>query len=468
MMSRTALVAALQAGLLALAMGCTPFVAAGPGERLILGVQTHFAYDRSVNAARVIEWVKAARIDSTRDEMFWNDVEDASGSYALRNSAQASRQVWWNQLPGTAPLLILGYGHPRYDAGGQPRSAEAVRAYAGHAGWLVGETKQRVRMVELWNEWNLKAGAVPAGGAQGGAAEYVRMAAAARQAVKAADPGVLVLVGGVGEDHPDWRWMREALSLGLMDGADGVSLHLYNHCDTGNVGADEMLRRLERLQGIMSASRPAEPAVPRGDLSSPAKPDLLKKPRAGRDVPIYLTEVGWPVHKGACEVSEDLAGVFTLRLLLEASLRDWLKGVWVYEAIDSGDDPANREHRFGLLRRDGSERVAGCAVREFGAVIAARPAQKIQQGNVTLAVYHEAGRSTVFVWDREGSRGARVRARTSAATVPTAMAAPPCQLKTGSVAALASQLELRAELDGARPAVFVLPQLVTIEGVQID
>jgi hypothetical protein len=435
--------AVLISRVLAMVMVAGPVVADAAREPMVLGVQTHFAYDRTVDAARVIEWVKAARMTSTRDEMFWADVEDANGAFAMRNSAQASRDVWWNRLPGTEPLLILGYGHPRHDAGGQPRSAAAVRAYASYAGWIVGETKQRVRMVELWNEWNLKAGAVPEGGAQGGAADYVRMSTAALKAIKAVDPGVKVLVGGVGEDHPDWRWMREALAQGLLDGADGLSLHLYNHCDSMNIGADEMVRRLERLQALM-------------------------KPRAGREVPIYLTEVGWPVHRGACEVSEDQAGVYTLRLLLEASLRDWLKGVWIYESIDSGNEPGNREHRFGLLRRDGSERPAGCAVREFGALIATRPAQRVRNGNVTVAVYHEAGRSTVFVWDREGGRGARVRARTSPAEAPAGMGALPCQIRPGSVAASAGQLELRAELDGARPAVFVLPQLITIEGVQVD
>ena len=117
----------------ALAVPCIPALAAEPGNRMILGAQTHFAFDRSVNAERVIEWLKSARVTSTRDEMFWNDVEDAQGTFVLRNSAQSSREVWWNRLPGVAPLLILGYGNPRYDGGGQPKSAEAVSAYARHA-----------------------------------------------------------------------------------------------------------------------------------------------------------------------------------------------------------------------------------------------------------------------------------------------------------------------------------------------
>lgn len=427
-----------------LAVPCVPALAAEAADRLILGAQTHFAFDRNVNAGRVIEWLKAARIASTRDEMFWNDVEDAKGAFTLRNSAQASREVWWNRLPGVAPLLILGYGNPRYDGGGQPKSPEAVAAYAKHAAWLVGQTQARVRMVELWNEWNLKAGAVPNAGAQGSAADYVRMAAAAYRAIKVADPGVQVLVGGVGEDHPDWRWMKEAIAAGLLDSADGVSVHLYNHCDRANVGADEMLRRLERLQFLLAA-------------------------KAQREVPLYLTEVGWPVHKGDCQVSEADAGAYTLRLLLQASQRPWLKGVWLYETIDGGTDPTNREQRFGLLQRDGSERPAGCMVREFGALVAARPAQVLRTGDVTVAVYQEAGRSFVFMSKPEGARATRVRLRTSAAPMSAVSAASlPCKVPGGAVSAAGAQLELRAELGTALPAVFIVQQAITVEGVQFD
>jgi hypothetical protein len=155
--------------------------------------------------------------------------------------------------------------------------------------------------------------------------------------------------------------------------------------------------------------------------------------------------------------------------LLQAGQRPWLKGVWLYETIDSGEDPTNREHRFGLLRRDGMERPAGCMVREFGASVAARPTQVVEQGAVTLAVYQEAGRSLVFAWVREGARGARVRVRTSAGTLPPAAGAEgPCQVRRGTIVAQGSQLELRAELDGNRPVVFAIPQAINLEGVQLD
>jgi polysaccharide biosynthesis protein PslG len=427
--------AALQALLLA-ACGAAALQAPGAhaGEKLILGVQTHFGYGRAESHARLIDWLKAAKVGSTRDEMFWNITEDDSGAYGIRQGAQVLRDAWWNELPAVAPLLTLGFGHPRYDGAGQPQSPRAVAAYAAYARWLVSETRGQVRRVEVWNEWNLKAGAVPLRGAQGGAADYVRLAKAATQAVKAVDPGVQVLVGGVGDDYPDWRWMREALTLGLLDGPDGVSVHLYNHCKRAEAGADEMLRRIERLQTLLAD-------------------------HAGKEVPIYLTEVGWPTHEGACGQSEADAGVFTLRLLLEASLRPWLKGVWVYESIDSGSDPTNQEHRFGLLRRDGSERPSGAVVREHGALIASRPVQVVRNGSLTAALYQAEGRSVVFAWGRESDRGAR-RLRVSATT--SRSAAPPAG------AGASTRLDLRAPLEGARPAVFVLPQTLTLEGVQLE
>jgi polysaccharide biosynthesis protein PslG len=410
---------------------------------LLLGVQTHFAYDRGMNAARVVEWLQAAHVDSTRDEMFWNEIEDASGAYAIRNGAEFTRRAWWTLLPATSPLLILGYGNPRYDDGGQPKSAGAVAAFAKQAKWLVGATHARVRMVEIWNEWNISAGARPGGGAQGAADDYVHLAVPTTAAVKAADPNVRVLVGGLAEDFPDWRWLREALPLGLLDGADGVSVHLYNHCNPVLVGADEMARRLDGLQDVLTRS-------------------------AHHEVPVYVTEVGWPVHRGACQVSEDHAGKYTLRLLLEASLRPWLKGVWFYEAIDSGDDPANREHRFGLLRRDGSERPAGCVVRTLGTQLAARPVQVLRQGSVTVAVYRSAQGSLVFAWDREGAAPARVRIAASAGGAAPSDAVTGCALKRGTISASGSGQELRAELSDANPVAFVLPGSTTLSGVRLD
>lgn len=415
-----------------------PAAAAPPP--MVIGVQTHFAFDREMPEARVVAWLREARVDSTRDEMFWSEVEGPARDYAIRGGAEFTRRLWWTELPRVQPLLILGYGHPAYDGGGQPATRTAVAGYAAYAGWLVANTRPRVRLVELWNEWNLQAGARPAAGARGGPAEYVHLAAAASAAVKAADASVRVLVGGLAEDLPDWRWLRAALPLGLLDAADGVSVHLYNHCDRAQVGADEMVRRLDGLQALLTA-------------------------HARREVPVYVTEVGWPTHRGACEVSEPDAAAFVLRLLLEGSIRRWLGGIWIYEAIDGGNDESNREQRFGLLRRDGSERPAGCMVREFGALIGSRPAQLARLGDARVALYREAHRTVLFAWGPERAAGLALRLKFAGA--PPAGGRAACGLPAAAPIR-ADAGEWRAALRGAVPVAMVLPPDASLEGLRLD
>jgi polysaccharide biosynthesis protein PslG len=82
-------------------------------------------------------------------------------------------------------------------------------------------------------------------------------------------------------------------------------------------------------------------------------------------------------------------------------LRPWVAGVWFYELQDGGDDPANREHRFGLLRRDGSEKPAGCALRELGAQVAGRPFASMAVNAVATAGFRNGKSSDRWLlWTR--------------------------------------------------------------------
>jgi hypothetical protein len=73
--------------------------------------------------------------------------------------------------------LTLDFGYRTYDAGGQPKSAAARAAFSRYASFVVSQSQPLVRTVEVWNEWNLKAGARPEGGSNGDAADYVSLAA---------------------------------------------------------------------------------------------------------------------------------------------------------------------------------------------------------------------------------------------------------------------------------------------------
>ncbi len=86
--------------------------------------------------------------------------------------------------------------------------------------------------------------------------------------------------------------------------------------------------------------------------------------------PLVTTEAGYHnalnTTNGHRAVPEDVAGVYTPRVLLEHYLRGE-KRVYTYELIDEFDDPAltNPEAHFGLLRRDLSPKPAFTAMKNL-------------------------------------------------------------------------------------------------------
>lgn len=369
-------------------------------EPLAIGIQTHFGFDApGTDMAAFRAWMLRSRFISSRDEMFWGHVEDGSGTLQLRGGALRSHQVWKSMPSPFSGLLILDYGHSGYDSGGQPRSDAARGAFARYAEFVTSQGKPYLRWVEVWNEWNLVAPAERERG-DGNPKSYVDLARTTYQRLKAAHPEIRVLTGSSGDDVPDWPWMRQAIGHGLLAHTDGVAVHLYNHCVRADlVGSDELAGRLDALHGIVGAA-----GYPR--------------------MPLFVTEVGWPTHEGRCGVTEPAAAAHSLRFLLEASVRPWVAGVWFYELQDGGDDPRNQEHRFGLLRRDGTEKPAGCALRELGARLAERPFAFFPGSASGVAGFRNGSTDRWLLWARgKAQRSVSVRLESTTA-VARAFASP--------------------------------------------
>lgn len=357
---------------LAMALAGAPLTSIS-AEALLLGVGTHFGQSRS-DLGQFESWMTASQFTSARDEMYWSQVEDEHGRFVVRGGAAKTRESWQRQAK-LEPLLVLSYGNKRFDGGGQPISESGIDAFARYAVSVTQEMRARVGMVEVWNEWNLGAGSRP-GGSRADPVAYARLASRTFRALKTSAPSVKVLVGGMGEDFPNWRWTRAAIDAGLLSAADGLSVHLYNYCAGKAVGSDELAARADALRGILDQS--GYPTMP-----------------------IYVTEVGWPTHSGKCGVSEMDAAVHSIRFLLEASRREWIAGVWYYELADGGHDDREREQRFGLIRPDGSEKPAGCVLRQLGAAVARRPVAVSTNDEANVAVFSSDGGSFLIVWARQ-------------------------------------------------------------------
>jgi hypothetical protein len=341
---------------------------------MIVGVNTHFGFGGTrTNADLFRTWNAEARLTSSRDNMFWSHVESTGPGILQMRVEPRNTQTVWNSMASTVePLLALGQSNRYYDSGGQPKSDAAVAGFTRYADWVVSQTPL-VQMVEVWNEWNINAGVSLSGGSQGDPVDYARLATATTRVLKASHPEVKVLVGSIAND--DWAWTSAAIQAGMLEDADGISVHLYNHCvSPQNVGADRAIAKADELRRL---------------VDNAGKPGL----------PIYVTEFGWPNNiNGDCPTTEQDTAVHAARFLLEASLRDWLAGVWFHEFQDGGTDLIDREQHYGLMRYDGTEKPAGCAVRTLAAMIAKRPKSVTRVSGVTMARFANGTTDRWIVW----------------------------------------------------------------------
>jgi hypothetical protein len=223
-------------------------------------------------------------------------------------------------------------------------------AFANFAAKAVAGTRDLNPIYEIWNEWNMNAvrGRPWLDGPGDpsdprAAANYAPLARASVKAIRKIAPDATVLVGAVGVDN-DWKWTQSIVDMGVLDGASGLSVHMYNHCErvVTNRTAREAIDRISQLQ------------------------DILKSKRGGQQYPVYVTEVGWPTAQKPCAITQKVAADNLAQFILWSAATPWLKGVWAYELKDQVDNPTDLESNFGLYDHNYQPKLAACAVIEAG------------------------------------------------------------------------------------------------------
>ena len=287
------------------------------------GVCTHLALGRG-NAGQVLSLMADGGFGSFRDDAFWGAIESQPGELRFPGKFDELRAAMAGAAArGQSPITVLAYGNRHYDAGGLVVSPAAIDAYAKYAGFVARELKGQVHQFEIWNEWNSGFGSKPKV-SHGDAQAYVRMLAPAAAAIHAANAEARV-IGGV-TAGVDLKWFRDLIAAGGLAHLDAVSVHSYTlfRRETNPEGA---IVSLDKLHALLEEAEPQ------------------------REIPIYVTEIGWPTNQGKHGVAEREAAMYLARFTLLARTRPWIGGVWWYDLIDDGDSDTQAEQRFGLVRR---------------------------------------------------------------------------------------------------------------------
>ncbi|MCJ0974523.1 hypothetical protein MST27_14190 [Pseudomonas sp. PS1] len=289
-------------------------------DSFILGVCSHDLHlrDRSAQAPSLLA---AAGIGSVRTDAHWAFLERTRdrlvvephwNDYLARNEAQ-----------GLSTLFILGYGNQHHGDGQKPRSEPLRAAFNRYVGFVAEQFHGRVRHYEVWNEWDQEA---PDDVQL--AQDYLRLVADAAGIIRQHDPAAKVLAGAVTTAGIESGFALRLVESGVMQSVDGLSLHPYVHC---------------RGEGDNT---------PEAWIEWLADVDLQLSAAAGEPVPLYLTEMAWPAHRGACGIDEDLQAAYLARSLFLSRTLPNIRGYWWYDFRNDGTDPREREHNFGLLRQN--------------------------------------------------------------------------------------------------------------------
>ena len=253
-------------------------------------------------------------ISTDRDEAFWAAAETTKGviefpqRYKDYKAALDANNVDF--------LNILDYGNTLYYPDEAPSTDEQRAAFTRYAVAAVDQWGTEHTTYELWNEWNLRD---PNGAAKASPENYVALLKMVSAAVRAKHPDVK-LTGPSLAVINDWQgWFTKFADLGGLDYVDAVTIHPY----VQPLDPEASVTYVNTIRSIMAAH--------------------------GSTKPIYISEQGWATGTNPSAVSEPAQA----RDLARGNLLAYGNGVARYSSynfMDSGTDPSNVEHRFGLVR----------------------------------------------------------------------------------------------------------------------
>jgi polysaccharide biosynthesis protein PslG len=341
-----------------------------------IGISVHLG-SRPGKTTRQLGLIAQAGATSIRDDVSWDSVEQEKGHLAVPSGIED--EVNQTLQAHLEPLLILDYGNRFYDAGAKPTSPEALSAFTRYAAFVVGHFKGRVHFYEMWNEWNLTAGNTRDGKPE----EYVRFIRVVYPAVKAVDPSAVFLAGAIGGSSR-LGWLSRMLSAGAPGYFDGLSIHPY----------------------IFGKSRPTGDAWAKEMLATES---VIHRYTAGQDLPIYVTEIGWPTYGG---ISQEAAGAYLAQMFLLARTMKFLKGIWWYDFRDDGWDKSNQENDFGLVNRDLTPKPAFTALTLVAPIVTdALQVEDLPTGNPSVRAlrFRLNGSNQVLALWNTGQKATRLR-----------------------------------------------------------
>jgi hypothetical protein len=370
---------------------------AGPDIASGLSVQFTDNFLKQESWRSRLDLISALGATVVRIDLNWPWVEPKAGSYDWSLYDQYTAELAKRRL---RPLFILNrpnspYGKP-YDAVvdgkrergiGPPTAPQDIAAFARFAAAAAERYRHLDPIWEIWNEPDQDGFWPPTPSP----IDYVMLARETCLAVKQRVPNAVVVGPAAAQMPTVWRPKKPLFDALLADTKlltclDAISLHTHRFKQK----PETVSRDYAVLRDVY----------------------LAKWPDALPQKPVINTEWGDSVY--ASGLTEDtqarwVARMYLVNLMEQVRLTNW------YCLFDVGSDDAEMEHRFGLVRADGTRRPAYQAYKvlaqQLGAMslrqVVAQFNRRTAEGASALVFCDTARRCVLAVWDTEDSPGPR-------------------------------------------------------------
>ena len=307
------------------------FSASGAYIQDMLGVSTHMHRGVSYSWKREAEldYLEDLGFTRVRSDFYWREIEVEEGSFDV------SGQAHMTDLCLERGLTLLGIifnppGWARENGDIDTVDPEKWRAYVQYT---VGEMNGRVNHWEIWNEQNIQA-FWPLQPNPEIFGDFLKIAA---EEIRAINPEAEITFGGLSpfEFHVDnlWGYLMDVAAYhpDICDYFDSFAIHPYTAFQQEAPETDyEMVNYVHpSMGGLIDQAR-----------------DMLAQ--AGcPDVPIHLTESGWPHYLMGVENQ----GAFAVRGLLLAAAGGASTYYWYtfWDSVIAEDETMPTECTFGLV-----------------------------------------------------------------------------------------------------------------------
>jgi hypothetical protein len=255
---------------------------------------------------------------------------------------------------------------------------------------MVKHFRGRVKLWEVWNEWDISIG----GTSPGNAESYTKLLARVYPRIKAVDPSIVVLGGAMTSGGIAKGWLEGMLKAGALKSLDEVSVHTYNYSETGRTRTPEAwAESMNKVQ------------------------ETLRKYSGGKDVPLNVSEMGWPTQIDRRGTPPEISAAYLGRMYLLARSMPWMKGIWWYDFQDDGWRHAYNENNFGIVRPDLTPKPGYWALKDLGTFLStAAYAGRVETSDpeVWILKFRTAsGKDAWALWSAHEDDGWQVTLRSS-------------------------------------------------------